>query len=394
METLKILVTDDEREMRRAVERTLSAYKVTLPDMDGEFGFAIEQAGSGEEALEKIAADKPDILLLDHKMGGMSGLDVLDQLAKQETDIVTVMVTAYASLETAVTATKRGAFDFIAKPFTPAELKDTVRKVTSHLVAHRQARKLAAERKQLRFQFISVLAHELKAPLGAVEGYLSILKDPNMRRDPDAVDRMVQRAMIRCEGMRKLIYDLLDATRIESGMRRRELSMLDVAAVARTAIETALPDAQARGISIALHADGPISMTADRTELEIVLNNLVSNGVKYNRDGGRVDVNLAIAQDEVVISAADTGIGMSAEESAKLFQEFVRIKNSKTKNILGSGLGLATVKKLALLYGGDVAVQSQPDVGSTFTIRLKQHSEAAEAKHGDQPVRDSALAAH
>ena len=390
MDTLKILATDDEREMRRAIERTLSSYRIHLPDVDGEVGFTVEQAASGEEALEKIEAHPPDILLLDFKMGGMTGLEVLDKLVEQERDIMTVMITAYASLETAVTATKRGAFDFIAKPFTPTELKDTIRKAASHLVTQRQARRLAQEKRQLRFQFISVLAHELKAPLGAIEGYLKILRDPAFRADPAAIDRMIQRCLVRSDGMRKLIYDLLDLTRIESGQKRRELVDVDLLQVARSSIETVRSDAAGRNITIELHADASLVIKADRGEIEIILNNLISNAVKYNRDGGRIDVTLSVEEDFAVLSVADTGIGMSKEEAARLFQDFVRIKNAKTKNILGSGLGLSIVKKLAMLYQGDATVSSQPDVGSTFTVRLKLPSTAP--GDDDQEIHNPAMA--
>jgi len=381
MTTLKVLVTDDEREMRRAIDRALSRYILRLPEVDDDITFEVRQASSGEEALEAIAADAPDILLLDHKMGGISGLDVLEELARRNLDIMTVMITAYASLETAVVATKRGAFDFIAKPFTPTELKETLRKAAGHLISQREARRLAREKRQVRFQFISVLAHELKAPLGAIEGYLNILSERDMRQDPDQVDQMVQRCRIRCEGMRKLIYDLLDLTRIESGLKKRDLTAIDVAEVARTSLETCRPQAGERGITLDLHADGAIEMTADRSEIEMIFNNLVSNAIKYNRDGGRVDVTLATEGQQIVITVADTGIGMTPQECAKLFQDFVRIKNRKTNNILGSGLGLSTVRKLASLYGGDAAVTSQPDVGSTFTVRLNRLSADQTGNH-------------
>jgi signal transduction histidine kinase len=171
--------------------------------------------------------------------------------------------------------------------------------------------------------------------------------------------------------MRKLIYDLLDMTRIESGQKHRQLVTVDVRQVAEMAIETHLPAAQQRGITIAVHADGPLEMTADRGELEMILNNLVSNAVKYNRDGGRVDVTLARQEDHLRLTVADTGIGMTAEEAGKLFGEFIRIRNAKTADILGSGLGLSIVKKLAELYDGEARVESQPDVGTTFTVVLR-----------------------
>ncbi len=372
MDTLRVLVTDDEAEMRRAVERTLTRFNVILPDVEGEVCFAVEQAESGEQALEKIAAQPPDILLLDYKMGGMTGLEVLDQLSKQEHEMLTVMVTAYASLETAVVATKRGAFDFIAKPFTPAELKDTVRKAAAHLMMQRQARKLAQEKRQVRFQFISVLAHELKAPLGAIEGFLQALTNPQVRANDDACGQMIGRCLVRTEGMRKMINDLLDLTRIESGAKRRELVDLDIVEVVRKSVETLTPQATERNVCIELHTDGPVNMIADQGEIEIIANNLLSNAVKYNTEGGRVEATISATGEEAVLTVTDTGIGMTTEEAARLFRDFVRIKNEKTKRIMGSGLGLSIVKKLALLYGGDAIVRSEPGVGSTFTVRLKR----------------------
>ena len=111
-------------------------------------------------------------------------------------------------------------------------------------------------------------------------------------------------------------------------------------------------------------------ISADAREIEIIFNNLLTNAMKYNRDGGRVDVTLQRTGKQAEITVSDTGIGMSEEEVQRLFGEFVRIRNEKTSHILGSGLGLSIIKKLALLYGGDVMVKSQSDVGSTFTVTL------------------------
>lgn len=370
-ERLKILVVDDEPGMRLAVTRALTDYSVKLEEVDVIVTFELLQAASGEEAVLKLESDKPDMMLLDHKLPGISGLDVLAWLSDQQADVLTVMMTAYASIETAITATKKGAFDFLAKPFTPAELKVSVGKAVGHLVALRKARLLEEERRRVRFQFISVLAHELKAPLGAIEGYLYILKDPAASADPATRDRALERCLIRLGGMRKLILDLLDLTRLESGQRTRDIQQVDLAGIARASIETMMPDAVSRGISIELAEGGEaVGILADRSEMEIVMNNLISNAVKYNRDGGKVKVSLRSRNSRVFLEVSDTGIGMSREESAKLFREFVRIKNEKTRNILGSGLGLSIVQKIANIYGGSVEVESEPDVGSTFRVML------------------------
>ena len=385
-ERLKILVVDDEPGMRLGVCRALRDYTVRLPDIDVEVSFAADTAETGELAIEKIASDQPDIILLDHKLPGMSGLDVLAKLQEMSSEALTVMITAYASLDTAVTATKRGAYDFLAKPFTPAELKSTVRKAAGRLILSRQARKLAEEKRQVRFQFIRVLGHELKAPLAAVEGYLHIVKDHSAGDDPAVYDQMVDRSLVRLEQMRKLIVDLLDLTRIESGQKKREFATVDLRQVAESAIELAGPAADARRIHIELDAPASLEISGDRGELDIVLNNLVSNAVKYNREGGKVDVGLRAEGDWAVLSVTDTGIGMTSEEQEKLFGEFVRIKNAKTRNILGSGLGLSIVRKIADLYEGQVRVSSEPAVGSTFTVRLKRSAPPGSEGRQAQPV--------
>jgi signal transduction histidine kinase len=371
-DVLKILVVDDEPGMRAGVTRSLRDFTVRLQDVNGEVHFEIDQAASGEEALDKIADAAPDILLLDHKLPGISGLDVLDRVGPDRLqDMLTVMITAYASLETAVSATKRGAYDFLAKPFTPDELHIAVRKAAGRLILSRQARKLAQEKRQVRFQFISVLAHELKAPLSAIEGYLNIIKDKSVGDDPAAYERMIDRSLVRSEHMRKLISDLLDMTRIESGQKKRDLAEVDLREMAQVSVDTLMPSARARNIEIALRVDRPVTMTADRSEIEIIFNNLISNAVKYNRDNGTVDIRIEPRGNRIVLTVADTGIGMTPEETARLFGDFVRIKNDKTRNILGSGLGLSIVRKLAQMYGGDATVASTPDVGSTFTVTLQ-----------------------
>ena len=368
---LKLLIVDDEEGMRMGVKRALRNHRIEMED-GTKVAFVVVEASSGEEAVSLMEQEPPDIVLLDNKMGGISGIDVLTWINERDLDLMAIMITAYASIETAITATKQGAYDFLPKPFTPAELKVSVRQASEHLLALRQTRALEEEKRRVRFQFISVLAHELKAPLGAIEGYLYLLRDGTGMDDPKVYERVVERSLVRLSGMRKLIYDLLDLTRLESGQKKRELAPTSVKEAARTAIETMTPDADARGIVIELEADGEITLEADRGELEIIFNNLISNAVKYNRDNGKVTVRLKESPEEVLISVTDTGIGMTPEEVEKLFGEFVRIKNDRTRNILGSGLGLSIMRKIASLYGGEVSVESVPDQGTTFTVTLKK----------------------
>jgi len=372
MEKLRLLIVDDEPKMRMGVARALRNFTIDVPDIHDNVRFEIDSAETGEEALEYIERTPPDIMLLDHKLPGIQGLEVLTRITEEGREILTVMVTAYASIETAVSATKRGAYDFLSKPFTPQELKSTVEKAGRHAVLQRHARQLAQEKKQMRFQLISVVAHELKAPLAAIEGFLNLLKDPSMAQDPDTYLHVVDRSVIRLDGMRKLITDLLDLTRIESGQKKRDVSDTEVCSIARSCVETAAATADPRGIEIIMEAPETMDMLADPGELQIIFNNLLSNAVKYNRDNGKVFLRMQEEDDHITLQVQDTGIGMSEAETARLFAEFVRIKNSKTRNIPGSGLGLSILKKLAGLYGGDVTVDSVPDEGSTFTVTLNK----------------------
>jgi two-component system, sensor histidine kinase and response regulator len=371
VETLKILVVDDEFGMRQGAERVLRDFSLRLPDIDGEVRFTVSAVATGSELEERLATDLvPDILLLDHKLPDTTGLEIMDRIGSRALDLLVIMITAYASLETAVAATRRGAYDFLAKPFTPEELRGAVRKAARHLILQRQARRLAEEKRKVRFQFVSVLAHEMKAPISAIEGYLQMARERALGESLEAYDHILERSLVRIDGMRKLIADLLDLTSIESGQRKRTLTTVDLNEAARQAVENVKTEAQQRNIGIELDVPLGLSLEADRTEIDMIFNNLVSNAVKYNRDQGRVRVSAGRAGNAIRIEVEDTGIGMTSEEAGRLFNDFARIKNEKTRHILGSGLGLSTVKKLATLYGGEVSVNSRPDAGSTFVVTL------------------------
>ena len=378
MDILNILIVDDEFGMRRGAERALRDITVSLPDINGEVRFDIRTAATGKELEERMNEGPTDILILDHKLPDATGLDILDRLTKSSLDLLVIMITAYASLDTAVTATRRGAYDFLAKPFTPEELRGAVRKAARHLILQRQARRLAEEKRQVRFQFVSVLAHEMKAPIAAIEGYLQMIHERSAGNNLEDYDHMVDRSLLRIEGMRKLIADLLDLTSIESGQRQRSMAPVDLSEVARQAAENVKTEAGRRSVTLMLDVPEGLVLQADRTEIEMVFNNLISNAVKYNREQGCVDVKVCLSGKEVRIEVEDTGIGMTQEETQRLFSDFSRIKNDRTRHILGSGLGLSTLKKIVTLYNGEVSVKSRPDVGSTFMVTLHMDATAVQ----------------
>lgn len=370
METLRVLVTDDEPGMRLGVRRVLRDFRVDIPDIDAATVLDIDEAESGEVALEKIQACPPDILILDHKMSGISGLDVLDRIADHQGELLTIMITAYASIETAVRAVKRGAYDFLAKPFTPDELRNTVKKAAVRLVLAKQARRLAEERNEVRLQFMRTLSHELQAPLAAVEGFLELIHTKTAGDRIDDYLELVDRGQQRIVGMRRLIQDLLQMTTIESRQRTRQLEQVDLLQIARNAMETFAHDARHRGIDLQLHGAAPLTIVGDSAELSMILQNLISNAIKYNRPGGEVHVTLDRNGETISIGVADTGWGIPAADIDRLCHEFVRVKNEHTRDVPGTGLGLSIVKKVLRLYSGELLIDSETDVGSKFTVVL------------------------
>ncbi|MBT3193831.1 MAG: response regulator [Verrucomicrobia bacterium] len=372
MITLNVLAVDDEAGMRSGIVRSLDHFEVELPEAQETIQFKVEETSTGEDAVALIQKAAPDILLLDYKLPGISGIDVLNQTVQQQDDMLTIMITAYASINTAITATRKGAYDFLPKPFTPRDLKHSVRKAATRLVLARKAKALEAANKRVRFEFTRVLGHELKAPIAAVSGYLYLLRDHILGDDVGAYDDAVNRSLKRLDQMRKLIVDLLDMTRLESGEKVRDMEWLDMQEVVASALELVETGAARRSITLAQEGAEGVRIWADRGELDMMLNNLVSNAVKYNRDNGSVTVALCVGEDGLNIDVIDTGIGMTPEDVDKLFGEFVRIKTDQTRNILGSGLGLSILKRLASLYGGEISVASEPDVGSTFSMRLRK----------------------
>jgi len=370
MSTLKILVVDDEPGIRSGISRILRNFKVDYPFMDEAFEFEVIEASTGEAGIEIIESNQPDIVLLDNKLPGIQGVEVLEYIKKKQKSIIVVMITSYASLELAVKATSDGAYDFIPKPFTPQELKSSIENITKRVFLKKMTNKLQDTGKQIRFTFLSVLSHELKAPLNSIEGYLKMIRERQNGPKLEDYDVMIDRSLERIKGMRHLILDLLDLTRVESGKAKRNITEIDLVLVARTAMDTMRPYAIQRDVKLSLHNQGPMVIQGDAEEMEIIFNNLISNAIKYNRDGGSVDFTLEPHEGCMQIKVVDTGIGMSNEEIEKIFDDFVRIKNDKTKNITGSGLGLSIVKKLIDNYNGKIEVSSIPDQGTTFNVRL------------------------
>jgi two-component system sensor histidine kinase/response regulator len=370
MEPLKVLIVDDEPGIRSGIERVLRGFTVSFPFLESDFTFDLISVETGEEAVEHIDTGKIDIVLLDNKLPGIQGIEVLEYVSKNKIGVEVMMITSYANLDLAVRATNQGAFNFVPKPFTPQELRNAMEAITKHVYLKGIGKNLNKTEKQNRFQFLSVLSHELKSPINAVEGYLNIMKDKQIGDDITDYQTMIDRSLLRIKGMRSLIMDMLDITRLESGIKQREIKPLDLVEIARISKDTIEPLAIQKNIKIQCDFPDELIFNADSNEMEIIFNNLLSNAVKYNRESGQVFFSIKKISGEIHIIMEDTGIGIAPEDLPKLFGEFHRIKNDKTRDITGSGLGLSILKKLVDMYQGKIDVESEIDKGTKFTVKL------------------------
>src|SRR5512140_1679510 len=267
MAVLKVLVIDDEPGIRSGVSRILNNFRVNYPFMDEDYTFEVTEAGTGEDGIQILDHDRPDILLLDNKLPGIQGVDVLEYVRNQKYDIVVAMITSYASLDVAIKAHRFGATDFIPKPFTPQELKSSIENITKQQYLKRITHKMNEEGKKIRYQFLSVLSHELKAPLNALEGYLRMMQGKQAGELIDDYATPIERSLQRIQGMRNLIMDLLDFTKIRLERKEEKIEEVHLSNIASAAIVTVQPYAIQMDVTINLDVRSDVIIMADPDDI-------------------------------------------------------------------------------------------------------------------------------
>jgi signal transduction histidine kinase/DNA-binding response OmpR family regulator len=220
-------------------------------------------------------------------------------------------------------------------------------------------------------RFISMVTHELKSPIAAIINYINVIQTGMFDTQPEKTHEILDRCRIRGEALLDLIRDLLYINKREAGKIEKSVERLDLYEVLASQMEFYKVQSDDRHITVTLAGEGvPFYVRADRSDLDRIFMNLISNGVKYNREGGKLDVEIASSSGEITVTVSDTGIGITPEDQKNLFQEFYRVRNKNTSGISGTGLGLATVKRVLSEYNGRINVESEPEKGSTFTVYL------------------------
>ncbi len=245
--------------------------------------------------------------------------------------------------------------------------------------ALREAKEAAEKANRVKTQFLSTLSHELRTPLTAVIGLSDLMEldvvGPTNERQKEYLGRMKASAW----HLVSIIDEILTFSLTEAGKETVRLEPTDVAAIARSVVDLLRDQAQSRRLQLTLRgADTPLLALTDGGKVRQIVVNLVGNALRYTVTGS-VDVGLDAGEDALELCVRDTGPGIPAERLGDIFDAFVQLDGSMTREHGGTGLGLTICRRLARLLGGDVSVESTPGVGSTFTVRLPRSDPRAGA---------------
>jgi signal transduction histidine kinase len=355
-----ILVIDDEEAMRDSCHQVLS-----------KEGYATETAENGHSGLRKIREVKPDLVLIDLKMPGMGGMELLEKIGEIDPDIISVVITGYATIESAVEAMKRNAYDFLPKPFTPDHLRIVIKRGLERRRLSIERAQLQQEKEIMKRNFVTLVSHQLRSPLASVKQYFGVICEGFAGEVTDKQKEIIQKAGGYIDSLVQLINDWLDMSRVEAGRIRDKSEPVSLAAVLSEATEVLKPQAEAKKVVLELNsADNLPQLYGDPKCLKEAFLNILSNAIIYNREGGTVTVTLREQDDDLVVEVSDTGIGISQENLPFIFDEFFRVKSKETQHISGTGLGLPIVKKIIEAHNGCVKVASEAGKGTTFSIFL------------------------
>jgi signal transduction histidine kinase len=383
----RILVVDDEVPVLTTIQGVL--------ELDG---YHVTVATSHAQALDLVRTQHFDVILTDLRLDGHDGIEILREVRQLLPEAVSIMLTGYASLDSAVKALREGAYDYLFKPCDVLELRMAVRRGLERSRLSAQLRERVRELEQanetiralnlelearveqataeLRDQmsakdeFMATVSHDLKSPLTFIKGMANLKRRrtaATAETEPllDALEQIEASA----SRMAQQLDELVDASRLQAG-RPLELrrDQTDLVALARQAVVEHQQTTDRHAIQI---VSDPTELVGrwDGTRLARVLDNLLSNAVKYSPRGGAVIVNVGLDGNVAMLSVSDLGEGIPEADLPHVFEHFRRGRNVQGR-IPGTGIGLAGVKRIVEQHGGSIGVVSQIGQGSTFTVRL------------------------
>jgi signal transduction histidine kinase len=386
-EGARLLVVDDEENLR-----------ITTAAILEQEGYHVEIASSGDEAVSLLEKTEFDLVLTDLHMEGGDGLSVLAEIRRRAPLTISVVLTGFASVESAIAALQQGAYDYLVKPCDIDEMKHTIKRGVEHrrlMLAEQEARfnleqlnrdlerrveERTAELSLLNEEleeanrakdiFLATLSHELRTPLTPVLGWINLLRNGNL--DSDGVEQALDAIERNARLQSRLIDDLLDISRIATGKLRFDPKPSDLNLVVEASSETVRSSAAVRRVELEAQLfDEPLVVLCEPVRLQQIVWNLISNAIKFTEAGGRVRVRTEKDGQNASVIVEDTGIGIAPDFLPHVFDRFRQADGSRTRRHGGLGLGLAIVQALAKLHGGSVRAESEGvGQGSRFIFTL------------------------
>ena len=382
---LRIIIIDDSSTDREIIGESLKRVE--------EFDMEIDTAQAGTEGLEKIDKTKFDLIILDYRMPGMSGLDFMNKLREKKIDIPVIMATGESDTRIAVEVMKVGAYDYVAKDeIFKGGISLVIKRTLERYGERKERQRLEAETKkyaqnlekanaqlrkldQMKDDFVSMVSHELRTPLTTMKEFVAIISDEipgTLTKDQKEYIGIIKENINR---LARLIGNLLDISKIEAGRVVLKRELIDITKLVKDVVSTLKPGISEKHIELKTLFQIPFpSVYVDPDMIVQVFTNLIGNAIKFTPEKGRITITIIDQDKELECSVADTGIGIGPENIDKLFgkfQQFGRVAGAGAK---GTGLGLAISKGLVQGHSGKIWVESKLDKGSKFIFTLPKHT--------------------
>ena len=333
-------------------------------------------ARDGESALEQLQYALPDLILLDVMMSpGMDGFETCRRLKANARlrDIPVIFMTALTDTDHKITGFDVGGVDYVTKPL---EHQEVLARIRTHLTIRDQQKQLQ-ELNASKNTFFSVIAHDLRGPLGSLHILTQMAEEKIDTYNPDQLKKFIMLQRNSIENLCNLLENLLTWARMQQGMIERHPQQIAVADLVARNLDLLTPNAREKQITLNRVIPPQTSIYADYNMVDAVMRNLLSNAVKFTHTGGAVEVSVSQNETSVEVSIIDTGTGIPEEKAAKLFQLDSKYKRPGTAGEKGTGLGLILCKEFVEKNGGTIRVVSAEGRGATFVVTLPRSIQGA-----------------
>jgi signal transduction histidine kinase len=274
---------------------------------------------------------------------------------------------------------KKGAYDFLPKPFTPDQLRIIIKRGIERRKLIQEAESLRREKKLMEENFITMVSHQLRSPLSTIAQYFEVILGGMAGKVEPKQEEMLIKARNRLENLMELINDWLDLARMNKGEIVGRLKPLSLNKVLEGIVAFIQASAQKENIHLEFTPyEGKDWVEGDEEKLSQVFSNLITNAIRYNKPNGTIKVSIEEKEEFVAVKIEDTGIGIPEEHLPYIFDQFYRVKKNERKKSEGTGLGLSIAKKIVEVHGGTIEVTSELQKGSKFTVffpKARQESE-------------------